>query len=127
MMTAKKRVGPLPTHSLAVRHSVDYSSSDHFTSDDSSRDSPSDSSLETSLDYSSYALSDSSSGHSSSDHSSSTLPSGMRSSHQLCSSILSIPYSSAAITERSSHLYSLGPSRKRSRSLMCCRCMVYLR
>ncbi|GKB72020.1 hypothetical protein Tco_0933432 [Tanacetum coccineum] len=30
MMTARKRVGPLPTHRLAVRHSVDYSSSDHF-------------------------------------------------------------------------------------------------
>nr|GEZ29473.1 hypothetical protein [Tanacetum cinerariifolium] len=30
MMTARKRVGPLPTHRLAVRHSVDYSSSDHL-------------------------------------------------------------------------------------------------
>ncbi|GKC82393.1 hypothetical protein Tco_1138110 [Tanacetum coccineum] len=30
MMTARKRVGPLPTHCLAVRHSVDYSSLDHF-------------------------------------------------------------------------------------------------
>nr|GEY12169.1 hypothetical protein [Tanacetum cinerariifolium] len=39
MMTARKRVGSLPTHCLVVRHSVDYSSSDHFTSDDSSRDS----------------------------------------------------------------------------------------
>ncbi|GJS10343.1 putative reverse transcriptase domain-containing protein [Tanacetum coccineum] len=28
MMTARKRVGPLPTHRLAVRHSVDHSSSD---------------------------------------------------------------------------------------------------
>ncbi|GKG14579.1 hypothetical protein Tco_0354179, partial [Tanacetum coccineum] len=68
MLTMRKRVGPLPTHRLAVRHSVDYSSSDLFTSDDSSRDSPSDSSLETSSDSSSNALSDSSSGHSSSDH-----------------------------------------------------------
>ncbi|GJW11302.1 hypothetical protein Tco_1577129 [Tanacetum coccineum] len=113
MMTARKRVWPLPTHRLAMRHSIDYSSSDHFTSDDSSRDSPSDSSSETSLDSSSDALSDYSSGHSSSDHSSPTLPSGMRSSHQLCSSILSIPYSSTAITERSSHSSSAGPSRKR--------------
>ncbi|GJZ45023.1 hypothetical protein Tco_0592619 [Tanacetum coccineum] len=28
MMTARKRVGPLPTHRLAVRHSADHSSSD---------------------------------------------------------------------------------------------------
>ncbi|GKA91045.1 hypothetical protein Tco_0812915 [Tanacetum coccineum] len=61
MMTGRKRVGPLPTHRLVVRHSVDYSSSDHFTSDDSSRDSPSDSSSEMSSDSSSDALSDSSS------------------------------------------------------------------
>nr|GEV79453.1 ribonuclease H-like domain-containing protein [Tanacetum cinerariifolium] len=45
MFTARKRVGPLPAHRLAVRHSVDYSSSNLFTSDDSSRDLPSDSSL----------------------------------------------------------------------------------
>ncbi|GKE24634.1 hypothetical protein Tco_1436146 [Tanacetum coccineum] len=44
MMTARKRVGPLPTHRIAVRHSVDYSSSDHFSLDDSSRDSSSSSS-----------------------------------------------------------------------------------
>nr|GEY01099.1 hypothetical protein [Tanacetum cinerariifolium] len=65
MMTVRKRVGPLPTHRLAVRHSVDYSSLDLFTSDDS---------LETSSDSSSDDLSDSSSGHSSSDHSSPALP-----------------------------------------------------
>ncbi|GKD98949.1 hypothetical protein Tco_1382846 [Tanacetum coccineum] len=62
MMTARKRVGPLPTHRLAVRYSVDYSSSDYFTSDDSSKDSPSNSSSETPSDSSSDALSDSSSG-----------------------------------------------------------------
>ncbi|GJZ63770.1 putative reverse transcriptase domain-containing protein, partial [Tanacetum coccineum] len=106
----------LPTHCLAVRHSVNYSLSDYFTSDDSSRDSPSDSSSETPSDSSSDALSDSSSGHSSSDHPSPTLPSGMRSSHQLCLSVPSIPHSSAAITERPSHSFSAGPSRKRSRS-----------
>ncbi|GKC92265.1 hypothetical protein Tco_1157707 [Tanacetum coccineum] len=39
MMTVRKMVGLLPTHRLAVRHSVDYSSSDHFSSDDYSRDS----------------------------------------------------------------------------------------
>ncbi|GJU79322.1 hypothetical protein Tco_1276392 [Tanacetum coccineum] len=88
----------------------------HFTSDDSSRDSPSDSSLETLSDSSLVALSDSSPSHSSSDHSSSALPSGMRSSHQLCLSVPSIPHSSAAITERPSHSSSIGLSHKRSRS-----------
>ncbi|GJV49465.1 hypothetical protein Tco_1439677 [Tanacetum coccineum] len=63
------------------------------------------------------ALSDSSSGHSPSDHSSRALPSGMRSSHQLCSIVLSIPHSSAAITERPSNSSFAGPSRKRSRPL----------
>ncbi|GKA76112.1 hypothetical protein Tco_0782490 [Tanacetum coccineum] len=115
MMTSKKRVGPLPTHRLVVRHSVDYSSSGYFTFDDSSRDSPSDSSSEMSSDSYSDALSDSSSGHSSSYHSSPALPLGMRSSHQLCSSVPSIPHSSAAITERPSHSSSAGPSHKRSR------------
>ncbi|GKB10368.1 putative reverse transcriptase domain-containing protein [Tanacetum coccineum] len=107
MMTARKRVRPLPTHRLAVRHSVDYSSSDLFTSDDSS---------ETSSDSSSDDISDSSFSLSSSDYSSRALPSGMRSSHQLCSSVPSIPYSYAAITERPSHSSFAGPSRKRSRS-----------
>ncbi|GKB88519.1 putative reverse transcriptase domain-containing protein [Tanacetum coccineum] len=74
MMTTRKRVGPLPTHRHAVRHSVDYSLSDHFTSDDSLRDSPSSSLSETSSDSYSNALSDSSSGHSSLDHSSPALP-----------------------------------------------------
>ncbi|GJZ20203.1 hypothetical protein Tco_0556793 [Tanacetum coccineum] len=111
-------VGPLPTHRLAVRHSVDDSSSDHITSDGSSRDLPSDSSLETSSDSSSDALSDFSSGHSSLDHSSPALSSSMRSSHQLCSSVPSILYLSAAIIERPSHFSSAGPSRKRSRSAM---------
>nr|GEU86108.1 hypothetical protein [Tanacetum cinerariifolium] len=36
MMTVRKRVGPLPTHRLAMRNSVDYSSSYLFTSDNSS-------------------------------------------------------------------------------------------
>ncbi|GJY06634.1 hypothetical protein Tco_0373688 [Tanacetum coccineum] len=68
MMTARKRVGPLPTHRLAVRHSVDYSSLDHFSSDDSSRDSSSSSSSESSSDSSVDALSDFSSSRSASDH-----------------------------------------------------------
>ncbi|GKD82017.1 putative reverse transcriptase domain-containing protein, partial [Tanacetum coccineum] len=107
--------GQILPASFGVR--LDYSSSDYFTFDDSSRDSPSDSSSKTPSDSSLGALSDSSSGHSSSDHSSPALPSGMRSSHQLCSSVLSIPYSSAAITERPSHSSYAGPSHKRSRSL----------
>nr|GEV84263.1 hypothetical protein [Tanacetum cinerariifolium] len=106
-----KKVWPLHTYRLVVRHSVDYSSSNHFTSDDSSRDLPSDSSSVTSLDSSSDALSDSSPSHSSP-----ALPSGMRSSHQLCSLLPSIPYSPAAITERPSHSSSAGSPRKRNKS-----------
>ncbi|GJX16485.1 hypothetical protein Tco_0217317 [Tanacetum coccineum] len=61
MMTARKRVGPLPTHRLAVRHSADHSSSDSLS--------------EASSDFYSDASSDSSSRHSLSDHSSPDLPS----------------------------------------------------
>ncbi|GKF01452.1 hypothetical protein Tco_0028375, partial [Tanacetum coccineum] len=61
MMTARKKVGLLPTHRLTVRHSVNYSSSD--------------SSSEASLDYHSDASFDSSSRHSLLDHSSPDLPS----------------------------------------------------
>ncbi|GKD69297.1 hypothetical protein Tco_1323387, partial [Tanacetum coccineum] len=70
MLTAKKRVRPLPTHRLAMRHFVDHSSSDYFSPDDSARDSSSDSSLEALSDFHSDALSDSSSIHSLPDHSS---------------------------------------------------------
>ncbi|GKF21736.1 hypothetical protein Tco_0070374, partial [Tanacetum coccineum] len=56
MMTTRKRVGPLPTHRLAVRHFADHSSSDL--------------SSEASLDFHSDASSDSSSRHPLSDHSS---------------------------------------------------------
>ncbi|GKB48932.1 hypothetical protein Tco_0899685 [Tanacetum coccineum] len=117
MMTARKRVGPLPTHRLAVRHSVDYSSSDHFSSDDSSRDSSSSSSSETSSDSSTDALSDSASSRSSFDHSLPTPSSGMRPSHHLCLLVPSIHRSSAAISNRPSYdSSSTSPSRKRSRS-----------
>nr|GEU31582.1 putative reverse transcriptase domain-containing protein [Tanacetum cinerariifolium] len=111
---------PSPTHEIpsvqVAPPTVDYSSSVHFTSDDSSRDSPSDSSSETSLDSSLDAISNSSSGYSPSDHSSPALPSGMRSSHQLCLSVPSILYSSAAIIERPSHSSSASPSHKRNRT-----------
>ncbi|GKA38384.1 hypothetical protein Tco_0730935 [Tanacetum coccineum] len=117
MMTARKRVGPLLTHHLAVSHSVDYSSLDHFSLDDSSRDSSSSSSSETSSDSYADALSDSVSSRSSSDHSLPTPSSGMRSSHHLCSLVPSIHRLSAAISNRPSHDYSsASPSRKRSRS-----------
>ncbi|GJZ28303.1 hypothetical protein Tco_0572950 [Tanacetum coccineum] len=89
MMTVRKKVGPLPVHQLAVRHSVDHSSSDHFSPDDSARDSSLDSSSEASSDFHSDALFDSSLRHSLLDHSSPDLPST-----------------------------SAGPSRKRRRSPM---------
>ncbi|GJQ93586.1 hypothetical protein Tco_0004725 [Tanacetum coccineum] len=71
MMTTRKRVGPLPVQQLAVRHSIDHSSSDYFSPDDSARDSSSDSSSEASSDF--YL--DASSRHSLSDHYSPDLPS----------------------------------------------------
>ncbi|GJT14905.1 hypothetical protein Tco_0873611 [Tanacetum coccineum] len=118
MMTARKRVGPIPTHRLAVRHSVDYSSSDHFSSDDSSSSSSSSSSSETSSDSSADALSDSASSRSSSDHSLPASPLGTRSSHHLCSLVPRV-HRSSAISERSSHdSSSASLSRKRSRSLV---------
>ncbi|GKD59781.1 hypothetical protein Tco_1297290 [Tanacetum coccineum] len=89
MLTARKRVGSLPTHRLAVRHYVDHSSSNYFSPDDSARDSSSNSSLEASSDFLSDASSDSSSRRSLPDHSSLDLPST-----------------------------SAGPSRKRRRSPM---------
>ncbi|GJS02528.1 hypothetical protein Tco_0319036 [Tanacetum coccineum] len=61
MMTARKRVGPLPVQQLAVRHSVDHSSLDYFSPDDSAQDSSSNSSSEASSDFHSDASSDSSS------------------------------------------------------------------
>nr|GFA78685.1 hypothetical protein [Tanacetum cinerariifolium]GFA79435.1 hypothetical protein [Tanacetum cinerariifolium] len=80
----------------------------HFTSDGS----PKDSSLGSSLD----TASDSSSSHSSSDHPSPAPSLGIRSSHQLCSSVLSIPRSPTPATERPSHSVFAEPSHKRSRS-----------
>ncbi|GJT18506.1 hypothetical protein Tco_0877212 [Tanacetum coccineum] len=112
MMTARKRVRPLPTHRLAMRHSVDYSSSDHFSLDDSS----SSSSSETSSDSSADALSDSASSRSSSDHSLPASPLGTRSSHRLCS-LVPIVHRLSTISERPSHdSSSASRSRKRSRS-----------
>ncbi|GKB95135.1 hypothetical protein Tco_0981272 [Tanacetum coccineum] len=101
---------PSPTH-------VDYPSLDHFSLEDSSRDSSSSSSSKTSSYSSANALSDSASSRSSSDHSLPTPSSGMRPSHHLCSLVLSIHRSSAAIFDRPSHdSFSASPSCKRSRS-----------
>ncbi|GJR21997.1 hypothetical protein Tco_0970524 [Tanacetum coccineum] len=108
-----RRVGPLPTHRLAMRRSVDYSSSDHFSLDDSSRDSSSSSSSDSFAD----SLFDSASSRSSFDHSSPIPSSGMRPSHHLCSLVPSIHRSSTAISKRPAHDSSfVSPSRKRSRS-----------
>nr|GEV86572.1 putative reverse transcriptase domain-containing protein [Tanacetum cinerariifolium] len=117
MMTARKRVRPLPTHRLALRHSVDYSSSDQISLDDSLRDSSSSSSVETSSDSFKDVLSDSSSSHSSLDHSLPAPSSGMRPSHHLCLLVPSIHRSSTAIFPRTSYdSSSVSPSRKGSRS-----------
>ncbi|GKC48191.1 hypothetical protein Tco_1065913 [Tanacetum coccineum] len=111
MMTVRKRVGSLSTHRLAVRHSVDYSPLDHFSSNDSS----SSSSSETSSDSSADALSDSASRHSSSDHSLPVSSLVMRSSHRLCSLVPSV-HRLSVISERPSHDSSSAIlSRKRSR------------
>ncbi|GKC70550.1 putative reverse transcriptase domain-containing protein [Tanacetum coccineum] len=116
-INARKRVRPLPTYHLAMRHSVDYSSSDNFSLDDSLRDSSSSSSSKTSSDSSADALSDSASSRSSSDHSLPTPSSGMRPSHHLCSLVPSIHRSSVVISNRPSHdSSSTSPSCIRSRS-----------
>nr|GEX96852.1 putative ribonuclease H-like domain-containing protein [Tanacetum cinerariifolium] len=107
MMTVRKRVGLMPTHHLAVRHSVDYSSSDHFSSNDSS----SSSSSKTSSD----ALSDSALICSSSDHSLPTSSSGRRPSHHLCSLVPSTHRSSIDYERPSDDSSSASPSYKRSR------------
>ncbi|GJS22208.1 hypothetical protein Tco_0450840 [Tanacetum coccineum] len=117
MMTVRKRVRPLPTHCLAVRHSVDYTSSYHFSLDDSLRDLSSSSPSETSSNSSAYALFNSASSRSSSDHSLPTPLLGMRPSHHLCSLVPSIHRSSAAVFDGPSYdSSSASPSRKRSRS-----------
>ncbi|GKE24280.1 putative reverse transcriptase domain-containing protein, partial [Tanacetum coccineum] len=54
MLTARKRVRPLPNHRLVVRNFVDHSSSDYFSPDDSARDSSSNSSSEASVRDSDY-------------------------------------------------------------------------
>ncbi|GKG46305.1 hypothetical protein Tco_0501151, partial [Tanacetum coccineum] len=103
-------------HRLAVRHSVDYSSLDHFSLDDSSSDSSSSSSSETFSDSPADALSDSASSHLSSNYSLPASPLGKRSSHRLLSLVLSV-HRLSAISERPSHdSSSVSHSRKRSRS-----------
>ncbi|GJW18532.1 hypothetical protein Tco_0025968 [Tanacetum coccineum] len=103
MMTARKRVGPLPVQQLAVRHYVDHSSSDYFSPGDSARDSSLDSSSEASSDFHSDASSDSSSRHSLSDHSSLNLPStsagpSCKRRRPLMTSVLALPPISGALS-----------------------------
>ncbi|GKE70651.1 hypothetical protein Tco_1528723, partial [Tanacetum coccineum] len=121
MMTARKRVGPLPTHRLAVRYSANYSFSNHVSSNDSSRDSSSSSSSETSSDSSADDLSDSASSHSSSDHLLPTASSGMRPSHHFCSlrsrsPAASVPLSSPTLRALPYARVDLLPSPKMIRS-----------
>ncbi|GKD35002.1 putative reverse transcriptase domain-containing protein [Tanacetum coccineum] len=116
LSTQRKRVGLLPTHRLAVRHLVNYYSSDNLSSDDSSSDSSSSSSSETSSDSPAYALFDSASSRSSSEYSLLASPSGTRSSHRLCPLVPSVHHSST-ISERPSYNSSFATrSRKRSTS-----------
>ncbi|GJT70951.1 RNA-directed DNA polymerase, eukaryota, reverse transcriptase zinc-binding domain protein [Tanacetum coccineum] len=103
MMTARKRVGPLPTHRLVVRHSADHSSSD--------------SSSEASSDFHSDASSNSSSRHSLSNHSSPDLPSTFagpsRKRHRsLMASVPALPLVSRALSPVRADLI---PSPKRIR------------
>ncbi|GJS09928.1 hypothetical protein Tco_0366724 [Tanacetum coccineum] len=110
-LTARKTVGPLPSHRLALRYtthhldrftsgsSLDHSSSDHSSADHTSSDSMSDQSR----------------------HSSPSLPLGMRpvSSIRFSSTVSSSPSDSPATTlDRRSHSppHFAGPSRKRCRS-----------
>ncbi|GJX09038.1 hypothetical protein Tco_0198897 [Tanacetum coccineum] len=113
MLTPRKRVGPLPTHRLVVRHSIDHSSSDYFSLDDSARDS----SLDSSSDFHSDASSDSSSRHSLSDHSSPDLPSTFaRPSYKRCRSPMTcVPALSPASGALSPVSADLIPSPKRVR------------
>ncbi|GJZ38336.1 putative reverse transcriptase domain-containing protein [Tanacetum coccineum] len=93
---------------------LNYSSSDHFSSNDSSSSSSSSLSSETSSDSFADALSDSASICSSSDHSLLESPSGTKSSHHLCLLVPSV-HRSSAISERPSSLNPSPcvPSRKR--------------
>ncbi|GJU10071.1 hypothetical protein Tco_1132467 [Tanacetum coccineum] len=105
MMTARKRVGPLPTHRLAVRHSADHSSLD--------------SSSEPSSNFHSDALSDSSSRHLLLDHSSPDLPStSVGPSHKrrrsLMTYVSALPHVFRALSPVRADLI---PSPKRIRSL----------
>ncbi|GKF10241.1 hypothetical protein Tco_0048167 [Tanacetum coccineum] len=102
MITARKRVGPLPTHRLAMRHSTDHSSLD--------------SSSEASSDFHSDASSDSSSRHSLSDHSLPDLPStSVRLSRKRCRSLTtSVPALSPVSGALSPVRADLIPSPKRA-------------
>ncbi|GKC42050.1 hypothetical protein Tco_1059772 [Tanacetum coccineum] len=122
MLTARKRVGSLPTHRLASRYPSDSSSLDQFTSDDSSRDSLSDPSSETSSDSYSDTSLDSSLRQSSSGYAISETPcdsstaTSERPSYKRCwSPSLSIPVSSPVCRALSLVRANLSPPPKRNR------------
>ncbi|GJW96387.1 putative reverse transcriptase domain-containing protein [Tanacetum coccineum] len=118
MMTARKRVGPLPIQQLAVRHSVNHSSSDYFSLDDAAQDSSLDSSSEASLDFHSDASSDSSSRHSLPDHSSPDLLSTSAGpSSKRCRSLMTFVHALPPVSGALSPVRAdLIPSPKRIRS-----------
>ncbi|GJZ20486.1 hypothetical protein Tco_0557076 [Tanacetum coccineum] len=122
MLTASKRIEPLPTHRLTLKYSTDYSSSDQFTLDDLSRDSLSDSLSETSLDSYSDSSSDSSSRHSSSGYVISETPydsptaTSKRPSRKICRSPTSSTPVSSPVHGALSHVrVDLSPPPKRIR------------
>ncbi|GKG38976.1 hypothetical protein Tco_0460688, partial [Tanacetum coccineum] len=103
MITARKRVGPLPTYHIAVRHSTDHPSSD--------------SSSNASLNFHSDASSDSLSRHSLSDHSSPDLPSTSAGpSHKRRRSFMASVFVLPLVSGALSHVRAdLVPSPKRVR------------
>ncbi|GJZ35603.1 hypothetical protein Tco_0581420 [Tanacetum coccineum] len=105
MMIARKKVGPLPTHRLAVRHSTDHS----FL----------DSSSEASSDFHSDASSDSSSRHSLLDHSSLDLSStSARPSRKRCRSPMTFVPALSSVFEALSPVHiDLIPSPNRIKDL----------
>ncbi|GJT10054.1 putative reverse transcriptase domain-containing protein [Tanacetum coccineum] len=117
LSTQRSPTDRITLHTLLDRRChVDYSSSNHFSSDDSSSDSSPSSLSETSSDSPADDLSDFASSRSSSDHSLTASPSGTRSSHRLCSLVLSV-HRLFTISKRPSHdSSSVSRSRKRSRS-----------
>ncbi|GJW20326.1 retrovirus-related pol polyprotein from transposon TNT 1-94 [Tanacetum coccineum] len=99
-------------HMMTVRKRIHY----RILSSSSSSGGRGEGPRVTSSDSPVDALSDSASSHSSSDHSLPAFPSGTRSSHRVCSLVLSVHHSSAISERPSQDSSSASYSRKRSRS-----------